>query len=191
MIEETDFQEGDTWTGMVYPPFQNVPPSSYTAEKVFGTPVAAAGPKRAPIVSSSEEGWVERPDTGRTLLSASPIGEPWILIVFAIIYGIMIHRKSKKSFALALLCMLNAGLACATEPAITGLTFSTESVVAEDSITVTPTISDAEGSLYVCYDRICRQTNQTFHKGNGYGYCDCNVRYYECAVYDDSSVWNA
>lgn len=153
MIEENSVTEGDTWTGMVYPPFQNVPPSSYTAEKVFETPIAAAGPKRAPIVSSSEEGWVERPDTGRTLLSATPIGEPWILIVFAIIYGIMIHRKiKKKSFALALLCILNVGLVRATEPAITGLTFSTESVAAEDSITVTPTISNGGEGLYVCYE---------------------------------------
>lgn len=151
MIEETDFEEGDIWSGMVYPPFQAVPPSAYTAEKIFGTPVAASGPRRAPIVSGSE-GWVERPDAGGTSLSSMPVGESWILIIFAIMYGIMIRRKRKKSFVIALLCILNVGIVCATEPAITDLVFSTESVAAEDSITVTPTISAGGEGLYVCWE---------------------------------------
>jgi len=152
MIEENSMVEGDIWKGMVYPPFQTVPPSAYLIEKTFGTPLSSSGPRHAPIASSSE-GWVEKPDVGRTSLSGVPIGEPWIVIVFAIMYGIMLHlKRKKKSASLVLLCLLNLGLVQATEPAITDLVFRTESVAAEDSITVTPTISDAAGSLYVCWE---------------------------------------
>lgn len=151
MIEENSIAEGDIWLGMVYPPFQAVPPSAYTAEKAFGTPITSAGPRRTPIGSPSD-GWVERPDAGRSAVSDVPIGESWILLVLAIMFGFMLHRKRIRSLGLALLCFLNAGLVCATEPSITDLVFSTQSVAAEDSITVTPTISAAEGSLYVCWE---------------------------------------
>ena len=81
-----------------------------------------------------------------------PVGEPWILIVFAILYSIMIHRKIKKSLPLALLFILNAALVHATDPTITDLVFSTQSIAAEDSITVTPTFSTDEAGLLICWE---------------------------------------
>lgn len=81
-----------------------------------------------------------------------PVGEPWILIVFAILYSIMIHRKIKKSLPLALLFILNAALVHATDPAITDLVFSTQSIAAEDSITVMPVISSGAEDLLICWE---------------------------------------
>ena len=40
------------------------------------------GPRRTPI-ANDDEGWTDRPDQGGTELS--PVGEPWILLLFAAI----------------------------------------------------------------------------------------------------------
>ena len=152
--------ESNVWQGNVYPPFHTALPSDDYINLYMPSCDMHRGPQRAPIVSS-EEGWVECPDTGGTSLSGVPVGEAWILLVFAAIYAFMKYLRNKKKLGLSLLLFLYSGILQATTPSITALNFSTESIAAEDSITITPTISADEESMVVCwevyYDAACTQ----------------------------------
>jgi len=76
---------GAVYASTVYLPFDNTPPSSF-----------AKG-----IAANSEEGpsgrrkFVDRPDIN---IGESPVGEPWILVVFAVLFGGVIawRRKNNK-----------------------------------------------------------------------------------------------
>lgn len=73
---------GAVYTSTVYLPFDNTPPSSF-----------AKG-----IAANSEEGptgrrkFVDRPDIN---IGESPVGEPWILVAFAVLFGGVIAWRLK------------------------------------------------------------------------------------------------
>ena len=50
------------------------------------------GPRRTPI-DNDDEGWTDRPDVGGTELS--PIGEPWVLLLFAALAAAVIALRRR------------------------------------------------------------------------------------------------
>ena len=70
---------GVAYSSNVYEPFNNTPPSEYTPE---GTSTGG-GPRRFP----------QRPDINP---GESPVGEPWIMAIFALLFGgIIAVRRGK------------------------------------------------------------------------------------------------
>ncbi|MBR3407247.1 MAG: hypothetical protein IKG86_00200 [Paludibacteraceae bacterium] len=115
---------GSSYQGQVYTPFSGEVPSSQSS------PARISGPRREKIDTGDEgeggeggEGWLDKPDYGGTDLS--PIGEPWIMALFALAFAGVIairqyKRKTVKSMnmknstskfiaTLALLCTLGVG----------------------------------------------------------------------------------
>ena len=82
---------GVTYNGTIYTPFDNTTPSEVGG---IGASYAPGGPLKAPI--SGEGGdWEEIPDYNHTELS--PIGEPWIMALFAILFaGVIAWKKHNK-----------------------------------------------------------------------------------------------
>ena len=154
---------GETYTGIIFCPFDDTCPSDYTAEKVCMNHISA--PHRISI-SSGGSGWIAKPDTGGTALSKDvPIGEPWIMLFFAGLFAIwqMIHRKRVQStivLALLIVTPLSAG--------ITALSFNPATV--GTPTTIVPTVASVpEGKVALCWnlyhDAACEHevTGTTFH----------------------------
>lgn len=82
---------GVTYNGTIYTPFDNTTPSELQG---VGASYKQGVPFKAPI--SGEGGdWEEIPDYNHTELS--PIGEPWIMALFAILFaGVIAWRKHNK-----------------------------------------------------------------------------------------------
>lgn len=143
---------GKTYTGTIFTPFGTKSPSEEIGLGATSNHVSA---HRAPI-SSGGEGWTSKPDTGGTDVSRndSPIGEPWILLLFAMLFGFWkaIHRKRALGILLLLLCTncVQAGItALDISPACAG-----------QRVTVNPTVSSVpDGMVYICwsafYDAAC------------------------------------
>ena len=123
MQSQMMMSSGSSYTGTVYQPFSNTTPSEANNP-------TRLGPRREKIDTGDEgeggeggEGWIDKPDYGGTDLS--PIGEPWIMALFALAFAGVIalrqyKRKTVKSMnmknstskfiaTLALLCTFGVG----------------------------------------------------------------------------------
>ena len=85
---------GVTYNGTIYTPFDNTTPSELQG---VGASYKQGVPFKAPIDGGGD--WEELPDHDHTELS--PIGEPWIMIVFALLFAGVVawkqHRIKLKS----------------------------------------------------------------------------------------------
>lgn len=80
-----------TVTPVVYKAFDLSVPSEYTARN-FGIGESAG---KSPV---ARRGFIDGPETGRS--DESPIGEPWILLILAFVFGVGIYFKTRKIKAL-------------------------------------------------------------------------------------------
>ena len=135
MQSQQVMQTGGAYNGTVYEPFSNTTPSEAS------NPARISGPRREKIDNGDDgeggeggEGWIDKPDYGGTGLS--PIGEPWIMALFALAFAGVIairqyKRKTVKSMnmknstnkfiaTLALLCTLGVGQMWAAERSYDG-----------------------------------------------------------------------
>ena len=78
-------QNGMVYASAVYEPFNGAAPSEYVDGKI---------PDR---IKRAKSGWVDRPDDRPA--QTSPVGEPLILAVFALLFGgiIAVRRKNKEA----------------------------------------------------------------------------------------------
>lgn len=83
-------QTGAAYQGTVYEPFSTETPSDQQYSSA-----QAPRPRRTPIYTDDdEEGWVEKPDHGRTDLS--PLGDAVLpLLLCALAFGFVIARRRK------------------------------------------------------------------------------------------------
>lgn len=143
---------GEQHSGIIFCPFERKSPSEIHAEQTFTS--SASGPRRSPI-GGVGSGWVETPDTGGTSLSKAPVGEPYVLFLFAFIYGLLLYLHRKKRVSIFLILSLLTGHAQAEITALSGSVAN-----AGQRLTVTPTIASVpDGSVSVCwslfYDAAC------------------------------------
>ena len=155
---------GARHTGILFAPFSTTPPSEQ----------GRSGQRRAPI-SSGDSGWADAPDKGGTSLSSMPVGEPWIMILYAALFSAGCYLRSKKKvLSLAALLISVCPLQASTDAVVSGLSLSASDVISKDSVTVTPTFSPAPtGETEVCwgvyYDAACtrRVAGTTFRQAEG------------------------
>lgn len=76
---------GSAYNGTIYAPFDNTAPSQYTEEAFAPSQQPTSGPRRGKITG---------PDTPPA--DESPIGEPWVLAAFALLFaGTVALRRHK------------------------------------------------------------------------------------------------
>ncbi len=78
---------GVTYEGIIYTPFDDAIPSDLSKVGASYAPVQ----RKSPI--SGEGDWDELPDHGHTELT--PIGEPWIMMFFALMFAGIIARRQR------------------------------------------------------------------------------------------------
>ena len=77
------------YKGTVYEPFDNTPPSEQYSEGI------SSSPNRAPGKGGRPRTFFDGPESGQ---GPSPVGEPWILAAFAILFaGVVYLRRRKKA----------------------------------------------------------------------------------------------
>ena len=80
---------GGAYSGTVYEPFATTAPSEQSAVG------ASQGPNRAPGSIRRENGF-DTPTNPGTQSNESPIGEPWIMVLFAVLFAGAIALKRRK-----------------------------------------------------------------------------------------------
>lgn len=151
---------GEHHTGIIFVPFGTDVPSDY-AEPAASQRASA---HRSPI-GGGGEGWTTRPDAGGTSLEkpSAPIGEPWVLLVLAALYGCwkMIARRRAARKAICVLLALSMSICAPVRAGITSLSISPSDVVnGGDEMVITPVIASVpDGTVFVCwglfYDAAC------------------------------------
>ena len=77
------------YKGTVYEPFDNTAPSEQNSEGI------SSSPNRAPGKGGVRNGFGPRPDDKPA--DTSPVGEPWILAAFAVLFaGVIAWRRAKE-----------------------------------------------------------------------------------------------
>ena len=79
MIVSEQHQRYTSYQSTVYEPFTDALPSSSADEQTFG-------------INDQKRGFLDRPDTGQ---GESPVGEPWVLLLFAAAAAVVIRLKRK------------------------------------------------------------------------------------------------
>ena len=79
MQSQLIMQNGQNYQGTIYEPFDNTAPSEYNAE---GKP-RGGGVRRFP----------QRPDIN---IGESPVGEPWVLAAFALVFAAVVWMRRRK-----------------------------------------------------------------------------------------------
>lgn len=78
---------GSSYSGTIYTPFDNSTPSQYTEESFSpSSPRPASGPRRDKVGG---------PDSGQS--NESPIGEPWVMVLFATLFGAVVALRKRKA----------------------------------------------------------------------------------------------
>ena len=136
---------------ILFEPLRDETPADLTEKAAFTS--TAYMSRRVSISGGSEEGWdTPLPDAGGTSLSinAVPVGEPYILLLCAAIYGIIQAFRRKKRLLLILFASICTGHIAA---AITGLTLSPSAAVrGGERVMIAPTISAApSGTAILCW----------------------------------------
>lgn len=95
-MQSSQIMSAGAYSGTVYEPFSSTTPS----EQSYSPAKAPGGPRREKINTDDDEeeggeGWIDKPDYGGTDLS--PIGEPWIMALFALAFaGVIAIRQYKR-----------------------------------------------------------------------------------------------
>ena len=157
MNDNMQLSTGEDAAGTIFNPFDNVTPSEqFAAEKGIQQPST-----RRISITQNESGWTEAPDAGKTTLAKAdyetPVGAPWILLLFAFIYcswKSFLHRKRRAALVFLLFCLGSA------QANITALRFNASAFTGGTDVRIDPTIpSVPEGAVYVCwalyYDADC------------------------------------
>lgn len=79
-------QTGTRYNGQVYEPFSSVTPSEQSAVGAGSSPAKVSGPRR---------GFDTGAETGRD--DEYPIGEPWIMVAFAAVFGGVVYLRRRKA----------------------------------------------------------------------------------------------
>ena len=78
---------GSAYSSTVYQPFSSTTPSEYSPGES-----ESSSPSR---VSGMHRGFVDRPDTNKS--ESSPVGEPWVMLVFAAVaIGVIAYKRKKE-----------------------------------------------------------------------------------------------
>ena len=84
---QTNFS-GSSYSPTVYQPFSNTTPAEYSAS------VSSDGTATPPGVTNIHKAFPQRPDTPP---QGSPVGEPWVMLVFAALAaGFIAYNRKKK-----------------------------------------------------------------------------------------------
>lgn len=84
-MQSQQMMSGGAYKGTVYEPFSNTTPSE------ANSPARANGPRR-----TSQDG--RNPGDATEATTESPIGEPWVMVLFALVFaGVVAIRKRKKA----------------------------------------------------------------------------------------------
>lgn len=76
------------YKGTVYEPFDNTAPSEQNSEGI------SSSPNRAPGKGGGPRTFYDGPESGQ---GPSPVGEPWILAAFAVLFaGVIAWRRAKE-----------------------------------------------------------------------------------------------
>ena len=164
---------GETYAGTIFLPFGTEAPSDMTLSQ---TSSGSPSPRRAPI-GSGGDGWAEKPDTGGTSLrksdADSPIGDAWVLLLFATLFAAWRMICKKRRVAVIVPFLLGC---CSIEAGITTLAVSPSAVIEGEDVTVTPTIASVpDGKVSVCwgvyYDADCEEevAGTKFHEAPSSG----------------------
>ena len=86
MSSQQIMSTGSAYNGTIYAPFDNTAPSQYTEEAFSPSQQSSSGPRRGKITG---------PDTPPA--DASPIGEPWIMAAFALLFGSAVALRGRKA----------------------------------------------------------------------------------------------
>ena len=155
---------GEHHAGIIFCPFGDKAPSEYTAFTTFANSVAS--PRRAPI-GGGGSGWVSTPDTGGTSLSKElPLGDAWILVLFATAWTMWKALYRKRSLFLIMLVSVIIPQALA---GVTSLSFSP--AAGGTRMTIVPTVTSVpDGVVSLCwglyYDPACENevSGTRFHR---------------------------
>ncbi|MEE1095477.1 MAG: hypothetical protein UH084_02750 [Paludibacteraceae bacterium] len=94
---QTNFS-GSSYSSTVYQPFSNTTPAEYSAS---GMDNGVSGPRKNNSGSfTMDDGFILGPDTPPA--QEFPVGEPWVMLVFAALAAGVIAYKRKKSPTLTL-----------------------------------------------------------------------------------------
>lgn len=137
-----NFSTGTRCAGTIFSPFSDQTPSDMSS---IGSSMNSASVRRAPIASGGS-GWTSKPDAGGTSLSrnSTPIGEPWVLFLLALLFAVWRGSRRKRALAAVLLCAtgLQAGIS----------SLSIRPAAAGQTVSVLPTVASLpDGMVSICW----------------------------------------
>lgn len=133
----------------IFAPFETQTPADITAQATFSGNKAHKAP-----ISPSGGGWVEKPDAGKTELSKeAPVGEPWILFFLALCLSAwqLFRRRQRLMLILVFLFSLLTFPIAKTRAGVTAIDCCPATAVGNQSVTVSPIITSAPASAFVCW----------------------------------------
>lgn len=134
---------GVPYSGTVYTPFDNTSPSEVGG--IGANYVPGNAPQQTRATGNNRDRKANKP------MDESPIGEPFVLVLFALLFAAKIFRKQHKKRLVTLLALVSV-CSIPMHADVTALAFSPAAPQVGAQVTATPTIpSVPDGTVYVCW----------------------------------------